>query len=163
MTDYERNMVNPFDPAADPDRHYIWERLVAADSEAFIRGDWTAIEADFDAESFEGIRCGGSADPEQWRLAFSTLESYRLSWLESSRMFLARQFVGLSHRQAIYARTHLNEIDVRDDRALCRKKFYGELPLEGGAVLGDRRQTLYRVHRRGGVWKIVGFLGQLPA
>src|SRR5207302_1201224 len=51
MTDYaayaRRNMVNPFDPAADPDRHYLWQRLVEADCEAFIAGDWAAVERDF--------------------------------------------------------------------------------------------------------------------
>src|SRR5207237_60767 len=88
MTDYaslaQRNTVNPFDPAADPDRHALWDRLVAADSEAFVRGDWSAIEGDFDAENFEGIRCFGSTNPDDWRVAFPTLASYRESWLESS-------------------------------------------------------------------------------
>src|SRR5438046_1465055 len=131
MTDYvayaRRNMVNPFDPAADPDRHHLWRRLVEADSEAFIAGDWSAIEADFDAEDFEGIRCFGSADADAWRLAFPTLESYRQSWLESSRQFLARRFVGLTHREAIFARTHLTQIEINGARALCHKKFFGAL------------------------------------
>ena len=29
-------MTNPFDAVADPDRHHIWHRLVAVDSEAFV-------------------------------------------------------------------------------------------------------------------------------
>ncbi|HEY1379593.1 MAG TPA: hypothetical protein VGF55_22505 [Gemmataceae bacterium] len=166
MTDYvayaERNMVSPFDPAADPDRHALWQRLVAADSDAFVAGDWAAIEGDFDAENFEGVRCGHSTDPADWRIAFPTLASYRDSWLEQSRQFVARRFVGLTHRQGIYARTHLTRIDLAGDRALCHKQFFGDLPLADGTLLTGRRQTLYRAHRRRGVWKVVGFLGQLP-
>jgi hypothetical protein len=166
MTDHAayagRNTVNPFGPAADPDRHALWDRLVRADCEAFAAGDWAAVEGDFDADNFEGIRCGDSADPVHWRIAFPTLASYRDSWLEAARQFLARQFVGLTHRQAVFARTHLTRIDVAGDRALCHKQFFGDLPLADGARLTGRRQTLFRAHRRGGGWKVVGFLGQLP-
>ena len=42
-------MINPFDAQRDPDRHYIWQRLVAIDSDAFVLGDWSMIEGDFDA------------------------------------------------------------------------------------------------------------------
>jgi hypothetical protein len=165
MTDYvayaEQNMINPFDAAGDPDRHYLWERMVAADSEAFVAGDWAAIEADFDADQFEGIRCGQSHDPAEWHITFPTLASYRDNWLDLSRQFLARRFVGLTHRQAIFARTHLTRIDIAGDRALCHKQFFGDLPLADGTMLTGVRQTLYRAHRRDGVWKVAGFLGQL--
>jgi hypothetical protein len=154
--------LNPFDPAADADRHTIWQMLIIADSEAFIAGDWARIEGDFDAEHFEGIRCDHSTDPAKWRLAFAELHSYRDSWLNASREFLKKRFVGRSHLQAVYDRTKLAEIAIAGDRALCRKTFSGELPLEGGSVLGGNRQTLYRLHRRGGRWKIMGFIGQLP-
>jgi hypothetical protein len=166
MTDYvayaDRNMVNPFDPAADRDRHYLWERMVRADSESFVAGDWAAIENDFDAEQFEGLRCGQSSDPEEWHIAFPTLASYRDNWLDLSRQFLARRFVGMTHRQAIFARTHLTRIDIAGDRALCLKQFFGDLPLVDGTALTGARQTMYRAHRSGGVWRVVGFLGQLP-
>ncbi len=166
MTDHaahaRRNMVNPFDPAADPDRHALWDRLVRADSDAFVAGDWAAIEGDFDAEHFEGIRCGHSADPADWRIAFPTLASYRDNWLDLSRQFVARRFAGLTPREAIYARTHLTQIDVAGDRALCHKQFFGDLPLADGTALAGSRQTLYRAHRQRGGWKVVGFLGQLP-
>ena len=72
---------NPFDATADAERHAIWERLVRADCEAFVAGDWSMIERDFDAGGFEGIRCNGSADPARWELAFPDLASYRASWL----------------------------------------------------------------------------------
>ena len=155
-------MRNPFDPEGDPDRHHIWQRLIIADSEAFVTGDWSFVENDFDAEHFEGIRCGHSHNPQDWRIAFATLEQYRDEWLASSRQFLARRFTGLTHLEAVLRRCRLDRIDIADNRAIAHKKFSGEVPLADGTSLSGSRQTLYRLHRRQGVWKIVGFLGQLP-
>src|SRR6059058_311392 len=116
-------MINPFDAEPEPDRHYIWQRLVATDSDAFVLGDWSMIEQDFDGEQFEGVRAYGSANPDDWRIAFADLASYRDNWLSASREFLKKQFVGLSHREAVYRRTRLTEIDITGGRALCHKKF----------------------------------------
>ena len=154
--------VNPFDATTDADRHHIWHRQIIADSEAFIAGDWSMIEDDFDAENFEGIRCNNSADPAKWEIAFATLDAYRDSWLAASREFVAKPFVGITPLEAIYRRTYLDRIDTAGDRAICHKKFFGTIPLAGGSTLSASRQTLYRLHRKRGVWKIVGFLGQLP-
>lgn len=166
MTDYvayaQQNMLNPFDPPADPERHHLWQRLVMADCEAFLAGDWSSIDNDFDAEHFEGIHCFGSTDPDKWRVTFPTLQDYRQSWQEASLQFLTRRFSGLTHRQALFARTHLTHIEITGNRALCQKQFFGELPLADGSLLTGGRQTLYRLHRKGRVWLIVGFLGQLP-
>src|SRR5688572_33459480 len=115
-------MTNPFDAAREPDRHHIWQRLVAADSDAFATGDWASIESDFDAEQFEGIRCQNSANPDDWEITFPTLASYRDSWLAAARAFAAKQFDGLTNRQAVYARTRLECIDLIGDRALCHNK-----------------------------------------
>ncbi len=154
--------MNPFDRRIDPVRHDICRRLVEADCEAFAVGNWQAIECDFDAEAFEGIRCFHSANPDDWRIAFPNLASYRDSWLAASTEFRKKQFIGLSHREALIARTHLRDIEVAGDRALAHKKFSGELKLADGSVLTETRQTLFRLRRRDGHWKIVGFLGQLP-
>ena len=154
--------MNPFNRQTDPDRHEIWQRLVAADCEAFALGDWPAIENDFDAEAFEGVRCFHSTNPDDWKIVFPELASYRDSWLAASQEFRAKKFAKLSHRDVLLARTHLNDIDIQGDRALAHKKFFGEVLLADGTTLADRRQTLYRLHKRGGVWKIVGFFGQLP-
>jgi hypothetical protein len=153
---------NPFDHESEPDRHAIWEMMIIEDSEAFVSGDWKRIEGDFAAESFEGIRCEHSTDPANWRIAFADLVSYRDSWLSAAAEFSKKRFVGRSHRDAIYARTKLVEIQIAGDRALARKTFSGELPLEDGTMLSGDRQTLYRLHRRSGRWKVVGFIGQLP-
>jgi hypothetical protein len=156
------NMKNPFGAANDWDRHYIWERLIRADSDAFVEGDWGKIAGDFDAENFEGIRCGLSSDPDKWQLVFADLDLYRDRWLEASRAFLARPFEKFSHREAVYARTRLLEIDINGTRALAHKKFSGEVKYADGEVLSGERQTIYRLHKKGGVWKVVGFLGFLP-
>lgn len=155
-------MTNPFDPAHEPDRHSIWQRLIAADSDAFAAGNWSSIEGDFDAGHFEGIRCHHSANPADWEIAFPTLASYRDSWLTAARDFAGKRFDGLTNREAVYARTRLDRIDIAGDRALCHKKFSGDLKLADGTTHTGSRQTLYRLHRRGAGWKIVGFLGMLP-
>ena len=153
--------MNPFDANTDRERHLIWDRLVRADCEAFVAGDWSMIEDDFDAGHFEGIRCQNSSNPDDWRIAFADLAGYRDSWLAASKQFVATEFTGgVTPRQAIFARTHLTEIEIAGNRALCRKKFYGSVP-----PLSDARQSLFRLHRRGDSpwgWRVVGFLGQLP-
>jgi hypothetical protein len=155
-------MINPFDVHADPDRHYIWQRLVQADSDAFVAGDWSMVENDFDVENFEGIRAYASINPDDWKIAFADLPSYRDNWLAAAREYQKKRFVGLSPREAVYRRTRLTEIEIAGTRALAHKKFSGDLPLEDGTTLSGNRQTLYRLHKQRGVWKIVGFIGYLP-
>ena len=153
--------TNPFDPATNPDRHFIWDRLIRADTEAFVTGDWSMIEGDFDAGQFEGIRCNHSNDPDDWTIVFPRLEDYRDSWLEASKNFLAKKFLDLTPAEAIYRRCRLDRIDLLGERALVHKKFSGEVPLADGSTLSGSRQTLYRLHRIDGRWRIVGFLGQM--
>jgi len=156
------NLMNPFDRHADPDRYQIWQRLVAADCEAFATSNWSLIESDFDAETFEGIRCFYSINPDNWKIIFPDLASYRDSWLRAAKEFLDREFAAVSHLEALLARTHLDQIDIQGDRALAHKKFFGEVRYNDGSILADDRQTLFRLQRRKGDWKIVGFFGQLP-
>ena len=156
-------MTNPFDAEHDPDRHFIWHRLVCADSEAFAAGEWRLIEDDFSDERFEGIRCGQSTDPRDWQIAFPTLSSYRDSWLAASRKFLAKAFPPeLTPAAAIYRRCRIRRIDIAGDRAMAFKEFSGEVRLADGSTLSGERLTIYRLHRIERPWKIVGFLGQLP-
>jgi hypothetical protein len=153
--------MNPFDPSLDSERHQIWERLVRVDAQAFVAGDWAQIEDDFDPGQFEGIRCY-SANPNDWKIAFATLGEYRDSWLAASREFVRRPFVDLTPLEAVLRRTRLAEIEINGDRCLCHKKFSGTLERADGSTLTGSRQTIYRLHKRAGMWKIVGFLGQLP-
>lgn len=154
--------MNPFDSQTDSDRHFIWERLVAVDCEAFANGNWSQIEADFDAAAFEGVRCFHSPNPDDWKIVFPDLHSYRDSWLAASEAYRAMRPIGHSHLEVLLARCHLTEIEIVGKRAIAHKKFYGEVPLADGQVLADRRQTLYRLHKQNGIWRIVGFFGQLP-
>jgi hypothetical protein len=154
--------MNLFHHQSEAERHAIWQRLVMADCEAFAAGDWSLVENDFDADAFEGIRCFHSLNPDDWRVVFPNLASYRDSWLAASEEFRTKKFATHSHLEALLIRTHLHEIDINGNRAVAHKKFYGDVPLADGTVLNDQRQTLFRLHKRDGVWKIVGFFGQLP-
>ena len=153
--------ANPFDPTTNPDRHHIWDRLIRADTEAFVTSDWSMIEGDFDAQQFEGIRCNHSDSPDDWAIVFPRLQDYRDSWLLASADFLKKKFLNLTPAEAIYRRCRLDRIDLLGDRALVHKKFSGEGPLADGSTLSGSRQTLYRLHRIENRWKIVGFLGQM--
>jgi hypothetical protein len=154
--------MNPFDCNREPERYQIWQRLVTVDCEAFATCNWSMIEHDFDAEVFEGIRCAHSTNQDDWKIAFPDLSSYRDSWLAAAKEFRDKKFAALTHLEALLARTHLDDIDINGDRALAHKKFYGEVAYDDGSTLADRRQTLFRLHRRKSEWKIVGFFGQLP-
>lgn len=155
-------MLNPFDRHHDADRHAIWRMLIEVDSDAFVVGEWSMIENDFDAANFEGMRAMNSYNPALWKIVFPTLGGYRDSWLEASREWRKKKFVNHTQREAVYARTRMTQIDIAGDRALAHKKFLGDLKLEDGSVLSGTRQTLYRLHKQQGQWKIVGFIGQLP-
>lgn len=141
--------TNPFDAAGDPDRHLIWQRLMIADTEAFVAGDFSMIEDDFDAENFEGIRCFLSANPDDWKVVFPDLPSYREAWLAASQEWRGKP--ADEARREVLSRAMLRQIDITGDRALAHKQF-----------IVACRQTLYRLHRRNGTWRIVGFLGFLP-
>jgi hypothetical protein len=156
------HMTNPFDSARDADRHAIWQMLMARDSEAFVNADWSMVEPDFDAGNFEGIRCFNSANPDEWRIVFPNLSDYRDAWLTAAREFVKKKFADVSHLEAVYFRSRLDQIEINGEIALAHKKFSGELKFEDGTTLSGNRQTLYRLRRRNGQWKIVGFLGYLP-
>jgi hypothetical protein len=162
MNPLAEHTINPFDLAADPDRHYIWQRLVAVDTEAFVAGDWSMIEEDFDADLFEGIRCGNSTNPDDWRIVFPELPDYRDAWLAASHEFLKKSFADVSHREAVYLRCRLTHIDFVGRCALAHKKFSGTLTYADGTILSGNRQTIYRLRNINQRWKVVGFLGFLP-
>ena len=154
---------NPFDPKKDPDRHAVWHILIAEDSLAFVASDWPRLASHFDEHDFEGIRCADSPDPDHWTLSFARLESYRDQWLEASKVFRTLQFKDHTPAQALLARCSLTKIDLLGDRALAHKKFHGALLLlDGTPYAPGQRQTLYRLRKQQGAWKITGFLGRLP-
>jgi hypothetical protein len=153
--------VNPFS-VSDADRHYIWQRLIIADSKAFANGDWRMIEDDFESEPFEGLRAMNSINPADWQIVFPTLQNYRDNWLAASLEFRNKKFVGKSALEALYARCSIQQITINENRAVAVKKFAGRVECQDGSDISGDRQTLYRLHRLNGRWKIVGFLGFLP-
>lgn len=154
---------NPFTAASDPDRHAIWHVLIELDSLAFLQSDWQRLLPHFDEHDFEGIRCADSPDPYHWTISFAHLDSYRDQWLEAARQFRALQFRDHTPAQALFSRCSLNKIDLLGDRGLAHKKFHGSIALADGTQYAPgERQTLYRLRKRDGLWRITGFLGRLP-
>ena len=149
---------NPF--TADPDRHAIWEMLVARDIEAFLSCDWSMVEPDFAADRFLGIDGKASANPDDWHVSFPTLDAYRASWLAGARAFAPR--AKDTARAGIFAATRLDEIEISGDRALAHKKFDGRVEMNDGGVDILDWQSVYTLARIGGAWKLTGFIGYLP-
>lgn len=154
-------IINPF-LAGDPDRAQIWEMLVARDSEAFLQCDWARVAEDFAAGRFEGISANGSSDPDDWTIRYPVLDDYREDWERMAREFAAMQPMRIPPRDLIFQLTTLEQIDIARDRALCHKKFQAHELLTGGGRYTVASQTLYRLHRIEGEWKIVGFISGLP-
>lgn len=153
---------NPFDEELDPERASLWEMLVARDNEAFAAGDWAPVADDFWGDRFEGVSAHGSSDPAAWTLAYPTLDDYRRDWLRMSVDFLRTPLADGDHLGLLYAMTTLDRFEFRGDRLLVWKRFRAEAPLEGGGGLSIRMQSVFRLHRDGGRWRIVGFVGYLP-
>ncbi|MDQ0456455.1 hypothetical protein [Rhizobium paknamense] len=151
---------NPFSPD-DPARHAIWEMLVPRDIDAFLAADWTVVAGDFIEDGFYGISGNHQADPGQWTLAFPTLAAYRAEWLRQAEDFAAKRYAE-DPRIAIFNTTTLEEIDVKGDAALARKRFKGGIRRADGAFDSMEWQTLYSCRLHQGRWKLSGFTGYLP-
>ncbi len=152
---------NPFSPE-DSERHGIWHMLVARDSDAFAAGDWSLVEKDFAAELFEGITGDASDNPDHWKITYPTLDAYRDDWLRMAERFKKLPLAQCTHREFIYKLTRMDDVEIAGDRALCHKKFIADEPLTNGERHSVSCQTLYRLQRINGIWKIAGFIGYLP-
>ncbi|MAN77563.1 hypothetical protein OF122_05490 [Pelagibacterium flavum] len=151
--------LNPF--SGDPDRRAIWEMLVARDIEAFLACDWSMVEPDFAADRFMGIDGKASANPDDWRISFPTLEAYRDSWLAGARDFAPRAEIATA-RAGVFGATQLTDIEITGDRALAHKKFNGRVEMKDGSFDVLDWQSVYTLARIGGIWKLTGFIGYLP-
>ncbi len=151
---------NPF-PPGDADRHELWEMLVRRDIEAFLAQDWRMVEGDFVTPGFFGMHAHFLDNPDSWRLQFPSLEAYRDEWLRQARETAATAFAE-PLREALFRITNMRDIDVRGDSAVLHKKFYGSIARPGGEAERLQWQTLYFCTRRGGRWKIAGFVGYMP-
>lgn len=153
---------NPFDSDADPVRHALWERHMRADIDAFLAGDWAAVEDDFDAARFIALDAGGSRDPLQWTVGFPNLPAYRDRWLEMSALTRERADPD-KLRRAMFEGARIARIDFyAGGTALLHKVFDGALPLRDGTREHYSWQSVFTlVREEGGNWKIVSFVGYL--
>ena len=152
--------ANPF-PETDPDRRAIWEMLVERDITAFLAADWAQVENDFLPDEFTAIDGRFSANPDDWRLTFFTLDAYRQSWLDDANDFAKIAFSD-DPRTAIFKTTTLETIEIAGDRALAHKKFDGGITRADGTFDRMNWQTVYYCRRDAGRWKLTGFTGYLP-
>lgn len=157
MTDV---FLNPF-LLSDADRHGIWTMLVERDITAFLAADWDMVAGDFIEDGFLGIDAKHSANPDDWRLTFPTLDAYRDKWLAQAMDFQEQKFSEDS-RTAIFKATTLCTIEIVGDMALVHKKFDGGISRTDGGYDIMNWQTLYHCRCHEGRWKIIGFNGYMP-
>jgi hypothetical protein len=155
-------LANPYDAAIDADRHALWQILIARDSEAFAAADWSLCECDFSKERFDGINARGSFDPMNWTLRYPTIESYRDDWLEMARRYRTLPLAGIRHTELLYKMQRIAKAEIHDGRAVVWKQFCANEPLSNGRHYEVCAQSVYRLHRIDGRWRIVGFVGYLP-
>ncbi len=143
------------------DRIAISDMLLWRDVSAFVRGDWEAVESDFDPAVFVGY-AGRDGDGLPWQIAYPTLEHYRDDWLEQSRSMRAGGYPDLE-RQLLQVQ-RLASIEVNGQHALVHKVFDGEL--HGPSSTLSLNWHTYYFLRRGEAplaWLITGFAGYLGA
>ncbi|WP_394213011.1 hypothetical protein [Enterovibrio calviensis] len=151
---------NPF-LDKDTDRAEIWDMLVAKDIQAYTQADWSMVENDFLEHEFFAVNAGFDQDPGKWNLAFSRFGDYRDSWLEAARASLDTEYAE-PLEDAIHKLTTLEQIEVKDGKAIARKQFDGTIQVVGKEPEVLKWQTLYYLKQTESGWKIVGFTGYLP-
>lgn len=151
--------TNPF-AENDSDRHAIWEALVERDIHAFLAEDWSLVAADFEEEGFVGH--SGRANPDEWHISYPSLDSYRKAWLEQARDFGKLHLKCKDKEEFLFDATELTRIEIREDQALAHKKFDGRAEAIDAPDVVLKWQSLYRLRRRNGRWRLTGFLGYLP-
>jgi hypothetical protein len=157
-----RQFANPYDRQIDPDRHALWETLIARDSEAFVAADWSICDGDFMHDRFEGISAHGSLNPMDWTLAYPTVAAYRDDWLKMAAKFNSLSLLVKTHRELLYMMQSFAKVEVAGERAIVWKHFDADEPLASGDRYRLTGQSVYRLHRFDGHWRIVGFVGYLP-
>ncbi|MFV0415375.1 MAG: hypothetical protein ACK5NG_03310 [Chthoniobacterales bacterium] len=151
---------NPF--PSDPDRHEIWEILMRRDFEAFVGNNWSLTEPDFLENEFQGIDGGKVPNPDEWRIKYADLATYREEWLRQAAEFQDVEFRGISKLDFLFQSVVMNDIEIHGNRAMAHKKFDGMTTATKGDEVRLLWQTLYLLKKVDGHWKICGFIGYLP-
>ncbi len=150
--------INPF--PKDKDRAEIWTMLVARDIAAFVAADWSIVAGDFVDVGFLGTHAHKSANPDNWTLAFPSLEEYRVEWLKQAAETHQIEFAE-PLEEGIHRATNLTQIDIIGIAAIAHKKFDGTIKLANGGVDILNWQTLYFCRKVDATWKIAGFVGYM--
>lgn len=152
---------NPF-PSTDPTRAAIWDMHIRDDIDAFIAGDWSAIEDTFVSDGFIALDANRSSTPGDWRIAFHSLDAYRDEWLRQSQDTLTKANPE-TLRTALFDGTSAQRIDFyQGDTAILHKRFDGVLPLRDGRSERFQWQSVFTLRQVDSVWKVVSFVGYLP-
>ena len=153
-------MKNPFSHDNE-DKREIWNILVERDISAFVSRDWNLIKDDFLADEFSGINANRNANPDNWALAYPTLDSYKKEWLKQAKEYNETDWAE-DITEALHRVTIMKDIDVNGNRALVHKKFIGSIEKTNGEALATNWETIYRCSKVNDKWKIAGFTGYLP-
>lgn len=154
------NIANPFNEA-DKDRARIWEMLVSRDIEAFVSNDWSMVADDFIMEGFIGIDGRHNKNPDDWKLSFPDLESYKTEWVKQAAAFKETEWCGDATKK-LFEVTELSDIEINGNTALAHKKFRGSFVKANGEEIPANWQTIYYCRRINETWKIIGFTGYIP-
>lgn len=152
--------INPFSKN-DKDRYSIWEKVVRIDIDAFLAQDWSMCEKDFHEENFMGIDARKSANPDSWSLTYDSLETYKEDWLKQAADFASNEYKE-DKRESLFNATTLRDIEIKGESAVLHKKFDGSITKLDGTVEPILWQTLYKMRKINGDWKIIGFVGYMP-
>jgi hypothetical protein len=79
-----------------------------------------------------------------------------------ARRFLNLPLENISHYDLLMRMQRFEKIEIASDRALVWKQFRADEPLKNGDRYRISAQSVYRLHRVEGRWRIVGFVGYLP-
>jgi hypothetical protein len=79
-----------------------------------------------------------------------------------ARQFLSLPFKNVAHYDLLMRMQKCSKTEIAADRAIVWKQFCADEPLAGGESYRIAAQSVYRLHRLEGRWKIVGFVGYLP-
>jgi hypothetical protein len=134
--------------------------LVARDTDAYLNQDWAAVADDFIVDGFYGVDAHRQLNPDQWRIAYPTLDAYRTEWLRQAAI-TAGQVDRSAASRAFLDLVTLTDIDIAGNCAIAHKKFNGRLPNLDGSFEELHWQTLYICRKHGGRWRIASFVGYL--
>ncbi len=151
--------TNPF-TSTEADRRAIWDVLVERDIRAFLAEDWSLTAEDFHEDGFVGH--SGPANPDKWHISYPSLAAYREAWIEQARDFGNLRLKDTDKAEFLFDATELTQIETNEDQALAHKKFDGRAEVVDGPDVVLKWQSLYRLRRIDGRWKLTGFLGYLP-